>query len=650
VAPFGTWSSPVSAEMLADEVTSLNDPRLDGDDVYWLEGRPSEGGRVVLVRGDPWSSPSDVTPDGFSVRTTVHEYGGGAYALSGGMVVFSNLEDQRLYRHEVGTDPTPVTPDTDGRHRYANGVILRGELWIGVRERHEGSGAAADVVNELVAVPLDGSASPRIVAEGRDFYAAPAVSPDGTRIAVLAWDLPWMPWDGCELLVGDIAPDGSCSELSHVAGAVGEESIWQPGWSPNGDLHFVSDRSGWWNLERMSGGERQALFPREVEFGWPHWVFAGATYGFCEDGRIVCIYDDRGTQHVAMMDPESGEHLDLDLPYSAISYPYLRAEGTRVVFVGSAPTLPKQIVCLDVAGRSVDVLRESGAGGIDEAFISVPETVEIPGDGGLAAYARYYPPRNPGFTAPDGERPPLVVMSHGGPTSQSSGALSLDIQFWTTRGFAVADVNFTGSTGFGREYRRALNGRWGIVDTADCVNAALQLAADGAADPDRLLIRGESAGGYATLCALTFHDVFAGGASYFGVSDLETLATDTHKFESGYLETLVGPYPEAAEIYRSRSPIHFVDRLSRPMIIFQGDEDEVVPPAQAEVMVAALRAKGLPHAYVLFDGEGHGFRRAESIRRAAEAELAFYGRVFGFQPAGDPVPPPIENLPEARSG
>jgi dipeptidyl aminopeptidase/acylaminoacyl peptidase len=634
--------------MLAERNVSLREPWLDGDVVYWLEGRPSEGGRVVLVSGDSWSSPTDVTPEGFSVRTTVHEYGGGSYAVSGGEVVFSNFADQRLYRLAPGSDPTPLTADTGSRHRYADGRIFGGDLWIGVRERHEGSGDPSEVVNELVAVRLDGSAPPRIVAEGRDFYAAPRISPDGTQIAFLAWDLPWMPWDGCELFVARLAADAMCSDLRHVAGLGGGESIWQPGWSPTGELHFASDRSGWWNLERISDGERQTLCPRKAEFGWPHWVFAGATYGFCEDGRVVCIYDELGTQHVAIMDPESGDLLDLDLPYTAISYPYLRVEGTRVVFVGAAPTLPEQVVCLDVAGRSVDVLRENEAGGMDDAFISVAETVEVPAADGLVAYARHYPPRNPEFTALEAERPPLVVMSHGGPTSQSSAALSLGIQFWTTRGFAVADVNYTGSSGFGRAYRLALNGRWGIADVADCVNAARSLADDGAADPERLLIRGGSAGGYATLCALTFSDAFAAGASYYGVSDLEVLAAETHKFESGYLRTLVGPYPENAEVYRSRSPIHFVERLSRPMILFQGSEDEVVPPAQAEIMVEALRAKGVPYAYELFEGEGHGFRRADTIRRATESELAFYGRVLGFDPAGDPVRLEIENLPEPR--
>ena len=644
VAPYGTWPSPLTADALVASSLRLGMPWIEGGTVYWVEARPSEGGRSVVVRQRQGGPAEDVTPAGFNARTKVHEYGGGSYLVHRGTVFASNFTDQRLYRHDPDKEPLAITAPSEGRHRFADGRATKdGALVVCVRERH-GSDA---VVNELVAVPADGSDAPRIVAGGRDFYASPRISPDGSRLAWLAWDLPWMPWDGCELWVADLAPDGSLSGERLVAGRAAQESIWQPDWSPAGELHFASDRTGWWNLYRERGGELQALHPAEAEFGWPQWVFGGSTYAFLADGRMACIYDSAGRQHVGLLDPETGELIDLDLAYSAIGYPEIVVEGERVVFVAGAPTIPDQVVSLDLSTRSVEVLRASDELPIDPAFVSVPRSLEFPTQGGLTAHALHYPPANPHVVAPDGERPPLIVMSHGGPTSATTALYDPEIQFWTTRGFAVVDVNYGGSTGYGRAYRQRLNGNWGVVDTIDCINAARSLVRSGDADGDRLLIRGGSAGGYTTLCALTFHDSFAAGASYYGISDLEPFAqpAGTHKFESRYEHTLIGPYPEAADLYRARSPIHFVDMISCPMILFQGDEDEVVPSAQAEIMVEALKAKGLPYAYLLFEGEQHGFRKAETIRRAAEAELSFYAQILGFQPA-DPIEPiRIENLP-----
>jgi dipeptidyl aminopeptidase/acylaminoacyl peptidase len=644
IAPFGTWSSPLSAEMLVVSSVRLGWPWIEDGVVYWTEGRPSEGGRAAVVRLDPGAEPVDVTPPHFNVRTKVHEYGGGSSLVHRGTVFFSNFEDQRLYRQEPGERPEAITAETDGRHRYADGrATADGSSIVCVRERHTDDG----VVNELVAIPADGSREPRTIAGGQDFYAAPRISPDGTHLAWLSWNLPWLPWDGCKLWVADLAPDGSLSGERHVAGVDGEESIWQPGWSPSGELHFVSDRTGWWNLYRERGGTSEPLHPAEAEFGWPHWVFGGSTYAFLDDGRIACIYTAGGTQHVGILDGETDELLDLDLPHTAIAYPMIMAEGQRIVFIGGAPAIPEQVVSLDLATRSIDVLRESDRLSIDPGFISIARPIEFSTDGGLTAYALHYPPTNADFRPPAGEQPPLIVMSHGGPTSAVTAIYDPDVQFWTSRGFAVVDVNYGGSTGYGREYRKRLNGTWGVTDTVDCINAAKALVERGEADGDRLLIRGGSAGGYTTLCALTFHDDFAAGASYFGISDLEPFAAPggTHKFESQYEHTLIGPYPEAADLYRARSPIHFVDRISCPMILLQGAEDEVVPPAQSEIMVEALKAKSLPHAYILFEGEQHGFRKAESIRAAAEAELSFYAQILGFEPA-DPIEPvAIENLP-----
>ncbi|MEO8293005.1 MAG: S9 family peptidase [Actinomycetota bacterium] len=619
--------------MLATAAVGLAETTIDGGTVYWIEARPAEDGRMVVVRGDPFTSPTDVTPAGFSVRTKVHEYGGGEYCVHRGTLYFSNFDDQRLYRQEDGADPVPITAETAGRHRYADArVTADGSLLLCVRERHDDD----DVINELVAVPTGGG-EVRTIVGGHDFFAAPRISPDGTALAWLAWDHPRMPWDGTELWLADLGPDGSVTDARVVTGGA-DESIFQPSWSPSNELHFVSDRTGWWNLYRLRDGATDALCPMQAEFGWPAWGFGASMYAFLADGRIVCEYSSDGLQHLAVLDPGSGELLDLDLPYTAIDYPYLCTEGSQVAFVGGGPAIPTAVVTVDFGSRAVEVLRQSEHVTIDPDSLSVPRAVEFPTEGGLTAWAHFYPPANAGFAGPQGELPPLVVMSHGGPTSESTQAFDLRSQFFTTRGFAVVDVNYGGSTGYGRDYRRRLNGSWGVVDTMDCINAARYLAAEGLVDGDRLVIRGGSAGGYTTLCALVFSDDFAAGASYYGLADLEPFATGgTHKFESRYLDSLVGPYPETAERYRARSPIHFADMLSCPVILLQGLEDEVVPPRQAEIMVEALEAKGLPYAYLPFEGEQHGFRRAENIQAAFEAELSFYAQVLGFE-LGDPVP------------
>jgi dipeptidyl aminopeptidase/acylaminoacyl peptidase len=641
IAPFGTWASPISARMVATAGVALSQTTLAEGVVYWVEGRPRDAGRQVIVRGDAFGDPADVTPGGFNARTKVHEYGGGDYCVHRGTVYFSNFEDQRLYRQDIAADPVALTPETGGRHRYADGRVTEdGSLVICVRERHEDDG----VVNELAVVPTAGGQA-RTIVEGHDFFSSPRISPDGGRLAWLAWDHPQMPWDGTELWVGNLAADGSVSGGRPVAGAP-DESVFQPEWSPSGELHFVSDRSGWWNLYRERDGRAQALKPMAAEFGWPAWEFGAAMYAFLADGRIVCEYGLDGVQHLAVLDAGTSELLDLDLPYSAIGWPQLTAEGTHVAFIAGAPSLPSAVVTVDFTSRAVEVLRESEDVEIDPGSLSVPRTIAYPTDGGLTAFAHFYPPANAAYAAPDEERPPLVVMSHGGPTSESTQELDLRRQFFTSRGFAVVDVNYGGSTGYGRDYRRRLNGNWGVVDTMDCINAARHLAREGLVDPSRMVIRGGSAGGYTTLCALVFHDDFAAGASYFGLADLEPFATGgTHKFESRYLDSLVGPYPEAADLYRARSPIHAAAMLSCPVILLQGLEDEVVPPHQAEIMVEALEAKGLPFAYLPFEGEQHGFLKAEHIEAAYEAEFSFYAQVFGFEP-GDAIPAvAIRNLP-----
>jgi dipeptidyl aminopeptidase/acylaminoacyl peptidase len=646
-APYGGWRSPITAASIAAGGVSLSTLDLVDGEMYWLEGKPLEGGRVVVVRQSLDGTRIELTPPPMSVRTRVHEYGGGAYVVHGTTVFFSNFVDQRLYRQEPGQEPAPITPEPPlpSGLRYADArVTADGALLICVRQRHEREGP--DAITELVVLPTDGSGEARIIAFGHDFYSTPRISPDGRRLAWLVWDHPRMPWDGSELWVADLAADGGLSNDRRVAGGP-EESIYQPEWSPDGVLHFVSDRTGWWNLYRVTDlatGDATPLAAMEAEFGGPQWVFGMESYTFLADGRIAAIYTRDGLDHLGLVAPD-GTLQRLESPFTAFGR-RLRAAGNTLLVLAGSPTEAAAIVRLNLASGNREVLRRSLAHGIDAGYISRPRSISFPTENGAAtAYAIYYPPSNAEFNGPDGERPPLIVVSHGGPTAMAQVAFSLDIQYWTSRGFGVVDVNYGGSSGYGRPYRQRLNGNWGIVDTADCIAAARYLADQGEVDGSRLIIRGSSAGGYTTLCALVFHDDFAAGASYFGVADCETLATDTHKFESRYLDSLIGPYPQAKDVYYQRSPIHFVDRLSCPVILFQGLEDRVVPPSQAEGMVEALRARDLPVAYLAFEGEQHGFLKSATIQRTLEAELYFYSRIFQFALREQIEPVEIENLP-----
>jgi dipeptidyl aminopeptidase/acylaminoacyl peptidase len=641
VAPYGTWKSPITSELIVTGSVGLYQAAIDGTDVYWEEMRPSEGGRSVIVRRSADGQTVDVTPPPFNARTRVHEYGGGDYTVLDGAVYFSNFADQRLYRQtKTQAEPQPLTPALE--MRYADAVIdqHRGRLFS-VREDHTVTGREA--VNTLVSINLAGGEDAGVViVSGNDFYSSPRLSPDGSRLAWLTWNHPNMPWDGTELWIGELNDDGTVGRSLRVAGGI-DESIFQPEWSPDGTLYFISDRSGWWNLYRYGREENvEPLCPMEAEFGQPQWVCGMSTYGFESAASIICAYSERGTSRLARLDTRTGKLDVIETPYADITY--LRVGANRAVFRGGSPTSPASIVQLNLETGETEVLRRSNDLKIDRAYLSIAQAVEFPTENGLTAHAFFYPPQNKDFDAPAGELPPLLVKSHGGPTSACSSTLSLNIQYWTSRGIAVLDVNYGGSTGYGRAYRDRLKDRWGIVDVDDCVNGARYLAAQGKVDGERLMIDGGSAGGYTTLCAITFRDVFKAGASHYGVSDAEALARETHKFESRYLDGLIGPYPLRADLYRERSPIHFTDRLSCPVIFFQGLEDKVVPPNQAETMVLALRSKGVPVAYVAFEGEQHGFRRAENIKRALDGELYFYSRVFGFELADRVEPVEIENL------
>lgn len=642
IAPYGSWKSPITAGVLLGDTVSLSQPLIDGVSVYWVEGRPQEAGRSVVVR---WANGArqDVTPPGFNARSRVHEYGGGSYTVGDGVVYFANFADQRVYRQRPNEAPQAITPEA--ALRYADFIVdpARQRL-ICVREDHRPAGREA--INTLVAVPFDGGEQ-TVLAEGNDFYAAPRLSRDGRRLAWLTWNHPNMPWDGTELWTADVADDGLLRNRQLAAGGPAE-SIFQPEWSPDGVLHFVSDRSGWWNLYRLPGGgvPPERLYAMEADFGMAQWVFGLGTYAFESPTRIICAYTRDGQAHMARLDTAAGVLTPLDLPY-ALAFPShgrIVAGQGRFAYIGASATRPSAVVLVDSATGDHEVLRASTTLTIDDGYIALAQPIEFPTENGLTAYGYFYPPRNRDYEAPVGELPPLIVTSHGGPTSATTGDWDLEVQYWTSRGFAFLDVNYGGSTGYGRAYRQRLNDNWGIVDVADCINGARYLVGRGLVDGQRLIIRGGSAGGYTTLCAITGHDVFRAAASYFGVSDAEALAKDTHKFESRYTDSLIGPYPERKDIYVARSPIHVADRCSAALILFQGLDDEVVPPNQSEAMFTAARNKELPVAYIAFEGEGHGFRRAENIKRAIEAELYFYGRVFGFEPGEVIEPVAIENL------
>ena len=638
VAPYGSWKSPITSDLIVAGTIGLGEIALDGEDAYWIESRPSEGGRSVIVRRTPNGAIADVTPPGFNARSTVHEYGGGAYFVDAGTVYFSNFGDRRLYRQAPGEAPQPIT--STEKMRYADGVIdHRRNLIYSVREDHTLGGR--DATNTLVKIKLGGDVSGEVIVSGNDFYSSPRLSPDGNRLAWLSWDHPNMPWDGTELWVGELAKTGQIANAEIVAGGK-SESIFQPEWSPGGVLHFVSDRSGWWNLCRLSAGGIESLCEKEAEFAAPQWVFRMSTYAFESERRVICTYCERGNWQLASLDTAACKLEPIDVPYTEIHG--LRTASGCVVFCGGSPTESMSTVSVDLETREASVLRRSSSVEVDEGYLSDPRQVEFPTEHGLTAHAFFYPPTNCDYEAPANERPPLIVISHGGPTSATTTTLKLNIQYWTSRGFGVLDVNYGGSTGYGRAYRERLNGQWGVVDVDDCANGARYLVERGEADGNRLIIRGGSAGGYTTLAALTFRDLFKAGASYYGISDLELLEQDCHKFESRYNYSLVGPYPERKDLYWERSPIHYTDRLSCPIILFQGLDDKVVPPNQAEMMYAAALKKGLAVAYVPFEGEQHGFRKAENIKRSLDGELYFYSKVFGFNLAEAVQPVRIENI------
>ncbi len=636
--PHGSWPTPITSELVVRAAARLGEVCVDGPpgdaDVWWSEGRPAEGGRSVIVRRSPDGTTTDVLPAPWNARTRVHEYGGGSWTVSGGVLWFTNFADQRLYRLDPGTDtPVAVTPEPEvpAGVRHADLRVTADGL-LAVRETHTASGRAADVVNEIVRIRPDGSSE--VLVTGPDFVSDPRPGPDGS-LAWLQWDHPDMPWDAAQLVVR--TADGT---ESVVAGGSGE-SVVQPTWAPDGSLLFLSDRSDLWCLyRRQPDGSVELVVDAGCDIAGPQWVFGQTRYALLPDGRLVLAYARDGADRLAVREDDGLR--ELDLPYAV--FRYVTAADGGVVCVAAGPS-SEPVVVRVAADGGAEVLRPARDLGLDPAWFSSPEHVTFPtedrGTGIAEAHALVYPPANPEAAAPQGELPPLLVVVHGGPTSNATPVLNLEVQYWTSRGFCVADVDYRGSTGYGRRYRDALRGRWGIVDLDDVVACARHLADAGRVDPARMAIRGGSAGGYTTLAALSMRPgVFTAGASHFGVADLGALAAETHKFESRYLDGLVAPWPEGRAVYDERSPINHVDALDTPLAVFQGDEDEVVPPDQAELIVAALREKGVPHAYLLFEGEQHGFRKAANIRAALDGELSFYAQVWGFDlPVAEGIPP-----------
>jgi dipeptidyl aminopeptidase/acylaminoacyl peptidase len=639
-ASYGSWASPINSDLLLKETTALRNQmvRWDGDDLYWSEQRPSQGGRIVVCKRAADGAIIAVTPPGFNARTKVHEYGGGHFVVSGGTVWFANYADQRLYRQERDGAPRPITPASDIRHADMNIDDRRGRI-IAVREDH--TTGAREAVNTLVSIDVYGEGQPITLASGNDFYSSPKLSPNGDRVAWTTWNHPNMPWDGSELWIGELDTDGRVTTARKIAGGR-SESILQPEWSPAGELYFISDRDDWWNIYRARGEGDEPVCRRSAEFGAPQWVFGMRFYDFRGSDEIVCLYSEAEGTKLGRIDLNSGRLDPVQLLYSSLSG--VQVNGDRAALIAGSATLAERLLVVDLESSAQDIVKVSNPAHVDSGFLSVPKAIDFPTEGGVTAHAVYYPPKNKDFEAPPDEKPPLMVRCHGGPTGSAGPSAPFEYQYWTSRGFAIVDVNYGGSSGYGRKYRLRLNGNWGVVDVDDCINAARHLIDQGLVDPNRVWITGGSAGGFTVLLSLTKRDFYKAGASHFGIGDLEMFIKDTHKFESRYLDTLIGPYPERADLYRDRSAVRFADNLSCPVILFQGLEDKIVPPNQAETFVEVCKKKNLPYAYLPFEGEQHGFRQEKNIRRSIEGELYFVSQIFDFGLADSIEPVEIENF------
>jgi dipeptidyl aminopeptidase/acylaminoacyl peptidase len=649
IAPYGSWASPLTAEALSSGRVNFDDLRSVNGRLYWTETQPSAGGISALFSSTPEAPATQVTPTGINVRTRVHEYGGAPYVVVGDTAYYSDFKDQRLYALKAGGSPVPLTPPG---YRYADcttppATAASMPSLICVRQDHT---APPQVRNALVRLSLTAAAAAAanagdVLYADSDFVAYPRVSPDGRRLAFIAWNHPNMPWDGTELKVATLDGDGvPLSAPVTVAGGP-SESVLEPQWDTDGTLYFLSDRSGYWNLYSLRDtGAPHAIWPRPAEFARSLWTLGQSNYALLGHGRAALRFGEKGVDKLAVVDLARGTGRILDLPY--VEYTQLtRIDPTHIAAIAGSPDSPPAIVRIDVTTGSAQSLRSGGTPSLPPSSVSIAVPLQFPSAHGRIAHAFYYAPKNPAFHPPPATLPPLIALVHGGPTAQASPAYAPRIQFWTSRGFAVVDVNYGGSSGFGRAYRQELNGNWGVVDVEDVIAAAQYLVTTGRADPARTAISGGSAGGYTVLVALSTSDVFRAGADYYGVSDMTALARDTHKFESRYLDSLIGPLPQAQSVYAARSPLNHLDGFKVPLIVFQGAEDPIVPPNQSALIVEALRARHVPVAYLLYPGESHGFRKPENVIRSLQAELSFYGQIFGFTPADQLPPLAIDDLP-----
>ncbi len=622
VRSFGSWKSPITADLIVKDFVKFLNILHDNKNIYFAESRPKEKGRSQIVKYDK-NNFEEVLNNKYNARTKVHEYGGLSFFVNNGDVYFSNFEDQRIYKKDISGNIKPITSKSNDR--YADFIVdEKRDLIFAVQEKCIGK----EIHNHIVKIQ-NGRVSK--IQEGRYFYSSLCLSPNGKKLAFLAWDLPDMPWDAAELWIADIGDNGDLKNLTKIAGSK-TESVFQPRWSKNNDLYFISDKTNWWNLYRYRNNQIEAIYEMDAEFGYPQWIFGLSRYDFYETEDktyIFAVYTKNGKSYLAKIDVEEKSLKKIEIDYT--SFFSLCVFKDNLYFIGASPKEEFSIVALNLKTHKSEIIKRSRKVTIDPGYISYGQHIDFPTSNNKTAYLIYYPPQNKDFTANKEEKPPLIVISHGGPTRSNENIIDLKLQYWTSRGFAVADVNYRGSTGHGREYRESLYGNWGIYDIEDVCNAANYLVAKGLADPDQLIIRGSSAGGYTTLGALTFKDTFKAGASYYGVSNIETLFLEAPKFESKYEEKLIGPYPEKKQLFFERSPINFIDRLKCPIILFQGEDDKIVPPNQSERMFNAIKQKNIPTAYLLFEKEGHGFRSADVIKRCLEAELYFYSKIFNFE-------------------
>ena len=625
VSPYGSWSSSLSLDHMVEDVVRLAEPAVDGSAVYWIETRPSEKGRSVLVTCAPGQEQSDVTPADYSVRSRAHEYGGGSYLARGDRVWFVNDNDQCIYTQTLPAG-SPERLTATGAMRFADMELDRARnRLLTICEDH---GKEGNPENFIAGVDLD-SGEISAVISGADFYSNPRLSPDGSRLSWLSWNHPNLPWDTTELWLATVAPDGEISEQRCVSLGK-DESVFQPQWSPDGDLFFVSDRSGWWNLFRFRDDATEVVIPEQAECGVPQWVFGMSTYAFPDSDHVVVATTRDGSWQLSRFGLATGRREALASDWTSIDG--VAADDGCILILAGGGARALSVVSIDPQGAET-VLKSAIDGVLDQSTISKPQAITYATSDGDQAHGFFYPPSNPVYRGPNKEKPPLLMICHGGPTSATATTLRLDIQFWTSRGFAVFDVNYRGSTGYGRGYRQKLYGTWGLADVDDCIHGARHLARQGLVDSKRMVIRGGSAGGYTVLNALTCHDEFSAGSSFFGIGDLESMFETTHKFEACYDHWLIGPKESRKSIAEQRSPINSADRIKCPVIFFQGLDDKVVPPDQSESMVQALKDNKVPVAYLEFEGEGHGFRQSQNIRRSYEAELYFFGKVMGFEPA-----------------